>query len=141
MLFSIGIELPKNDEQAFGIVVPALCEQGYGCFSAADTEEEIPAMVTEAITLILESIIDDGKSLLDIKDRGFIYYQKQHDYQFCNAWLKLDIDLTAFEGRPKRINISLSDILISRIDQYVKASPQYRDRSHFLAQAARHEMS
>jgi metal-responsive CopG/Arc/MetJ family transcriptional regulator len=35
----------------------------------------------------------------------------------------------------------MPDTLINRIDQKVKTSPErYRDRSHFLATAARHEL-
>lgn len=53
----------------------------------------------------------------------------------------LDVDLTEFMGKPKRINVSLPDGLIQLIDTRVKASQgQYRDRSHFLAVASRHEL-
>ncbi|EBP9900722.1 CopG family transcriptional regulator, partial [Salmonella enterica] len=41
----------------------------------------------------------------------------------------------------QRINISLPDTLIKRIDNVVVSNPAYRDRSHFLAEAARHELN
>ncbi|RKJ83788.1 CopG family transcriptional regulator [Aeromonas veronii] len=141
MLFSVGVELPAQDGEAFGLVVPALCSAGFGCFSAADSEKEIPSMVTEAITMVLEEWRDQGHSLDAISDLGVMRYRADPEYAFCCAWLMLDVDVSAFEGRPKRINVSLPDTLIQHIDNRVSASHgQYRDRSHFLAVSARHEL-
>ncbi|MFV0574945.1 MAG: type II toxin-antitoxin system HicB family antitoxin [Vibrio sp.] len=140
MLFSIGVELPKNEDQAFGLVVPALCDSNYACFSAADRERDIPSVVKEAIIDMVETMLEDEYSLAKIKDKGVLFYRNQDEYAYCDAWLLLDIDLSAYEGKPKRINISLPDTLIARIDEYVKTSKEYKDRSHFLATAARHEM-
>lgn len=142
MLFSVGVELPTQDSEAFGLVVPALCSAGVGCFSAADSEKEIPSMVTEAITMVLEEWRDQGHSIDTINDLGVMRYRADPEYAFCGAWLMLDVDVSAFEGRPKRINVSLPDTLIQHIDNRVKGSHgQYRDRSHFLAVSARHELS
>ncbi|HGY9579201.1 type II toxin-antitoxin system HicB family antitoxin [Vibrio harveyi] len=141
MLFSIGVEVPKGDDEAFGLIVPALCNGGYGCFSAADSEQEIVAMATEAITMMVEEMLEDGVSLSALKDKGVLTYQKDEEYAYCDTWLMLDVDISKFEGKPKRINISLPDVLIQRIDDHVKhSSGRYKDRSDFLATAARHEM-
>ena len=141
MFFSVGIETPKSEAEAYGLVVPALCNEKFSCFSAADTEDQIAPMATEAIQLVLESMQEDGTATDGLRDLGALTYQKQADYAHCDAWLMLHVDITAFEGKPKRINISIPDTLISRIDHKVKAAPdRYRDRSHFLATAARHEL-
>lgn len=141
MLFSVGVELPANDNEAFGMVVPALCAIELGCFSAADSEEEIIPMVTEAITMMLEELRDQGRTLDTVKDLGVMRYRTDPEYAYCQAWLMLEVDTSAFEGKPKRINVSLPDTLIQHIDNRVKASHgQYRDRSHFLAVSARHEL-
>lgn len=141
MLFSIGVETPKQDDEAFGLIVPALCNDDYACHSAADNEEAIVEMATEAIVMVIEEMMSQGMSILDIKDTGVMGYRQLADYDYCEAWLMLDVDLSNFEGKPKRINISLPDVLIQRIDNRVKASSgHYRDRSHFLAVAAKHEM-
>ncbi|NAX23798.1 type II toxin-antitoxin system HicB family antitoxin [Vibrio sp. V39_P1S14PM300] len=140
MLFSIGIELPKEKEQAIGLVVPALCQDGYGCFSAADSEREVPAMAKEAILTMVEVMVENGYPVLNVQDKGVMYYREQKPYAYCDVWLMLDIDLSDIEGKPKRINVSMPDTLIARIDEYVKSSPEYKDRSHFLAIAAKHEM-
>lgn len=141
MLFSVGVELPTQDNEAFGLIVPALCSAGFGCFSAADSEPEIPAMVTEVITMVLEELRDQGHQLDFIKDLGVMRYRADPEYAYCGAWLMLDVDTSQFEGKPKRINVSLPDTLIQHIDNRVKSSRgQYRDRSHFLAVSARHEL-
>lgn len=141
MLFSVGVELPAEQEQAFGLVVPALCNEHYGCHSGADTESQINAMAIEAITALIEEMLNDGVELASIKDLGVMTYRKQEDYSYCDAWLLLDVDLSEHEGKPKRLNISLPDALIQRIDNRVKTSHnQYRNRSHFIAVSARHEL-
>lgn len=141
MFFSVGIETPKDDSFAYGLVVPALSVEQYSCFSAADTENDIAPMATEAIQMMLETMQEDGFNISDLHDAGFLKYKAMADYAFCDAWLLLHVDVSAFEGKPKRINISIPDTLISRIDNKVKAKPdRYRDRSHFIATAARHEL-
>lgn len=141
MLFSVGIETPKDDSVAYGLVVPALCIEQYSCFSAADTENEIADMATEAIQLMLETMQEEGVAVSALKDAGYRQYKVMEEYAYCDTWLLLQVDVSAFEGKPKRINVSIPDTLISRIDSKVKSAPQrYRDRSHFLATAARHEL-
>lgn len=141
MLFSVGIETPKDDSFAYGLVVPALCVEQYSCFSAADTESDIAPMATEAIQMMLETMQEEGFNVSDLKDAGFSKYKGMADYAFCDTWLLLHVDVSAFEGKPKRINISIPDTLISRIDSKVKSKPGiYRDRSHFIATAAKHEL-
>lgn len=141
MLFTVGLEAPKNDDQAFGIVVPALCNEGYACFSAADSENEIIPQVTDAIHLTLEGMVDDEFDILRVKDKGVLFYKAQEDYNYCDIWLLVDIDLTAYTGKRKRLNISLPQYLVDRIDNTVSHSSLYRDRSHFLAIASQKELA
>ena len=130
MLFSVGVEYPSHDGEALGLVVPALCNDDYACFSAA-----------EAIAIVVEEMVSNGNSGDSIKDLGPRHYRQLADYKHCDGWLLLDVDLTEFMGKPKRINVSLPDGLIQLIDSRVKASQgQYKDRSHFLAIASRHEL-
>lgn len=135
MLFTIGVEIPKNQGDAYGLVVPALCNEKYGCFSAADTQADILPMVSEAIRLMLEDMADNNEDL-SIDDKGFQYYQSVEDYQYCDTWLLIDIDVSEFLSKKQRVNISLPQYLLNNIDKYVSAHPNYRDRSHFLAVAA-----
>ena len=141
MFFSVGLETPKDENTAYGMIVPAFF--GFaGCFSAADTQAEIAPMVTEAILLTVETLIENGGFSVDqIKDAGHLTYAADPEYADYDSWFLIDVDLSSFEGKAQRINVSLPDTLIARIDNCVEqnGSP-YRDRSHFLAKAARHEL-
>ncbi|EIB5263610.1 type II toxin-antitoxin system HicB family antitoxin [Escherichia coli] len=143
MFFSVGVETPKDDQIAYGITVPAFDRFDFGCVSAADSQAEIPVMAREAILAIVEEMVLSGAhSLDDIHDEGYLSYSDNINYSHCDSWFVIDVDLSEVEGKQQRINISLPDILIRRIDGYVKESGGvYKDRSHFLAQAARHELT
>ncbi|HEI8864636.1 type II toxin-antitoxin system HicB family antitoxin [Serratia sp. AKBS12] len=143
MFFSVGVETPKDENTAYGLIVPAFSAYDYGCFSAADTQEQIASMVREAILLTVEDMVSSGKWSVDqIKDAGHLVYAANPEYADFDSWFVIDIDLSEFEGKQQRINIALPDTLIRRIDNRVKENPTaYRDRSHFIAEAARHELS
>ena len=126
MLFTIGIETPTNENEAYGITVPALFTEEYSCFSAADTLEEIPTQATDAIHSILEMMFEDGIDINELQDKGYRHY--------------LDVDISAYQGKRHRINISLPEYLIKRIDSRVASNPIYKDRSHFLAVASQKEL-
>ncbi|KEY58615.1 type II toxin-antitoxin system HicB family antitoxin [Serratia sp. DD3] len=143
MLFSVGVETPKDEKTAYGMIVPAFSAYDYGCFSAADSQEDIAVMAREAILLTVEDMILSGKhSVSDIKDGGFMLYSANPEYLDYDTWFVIDVDLSSFEGKQQRINIALPDVLIKRIDYYIRDNQAtYRDRSHFLAEAARHELN
>lgn len=141
MFFSVGVETPKDENTAYGMIVPAFSAYDYGCFSAADTQDQIAPMVKEAILLVVEDMLQDGKVTVDsITDAGFMVYAANPEYTDYDRWFMIEVDLSEFDGKPQRINISLPDTLIRRIDNAVKGNDTYRDRSHFLAEAARHEL-
>jgi len=143
MFFSVGVESPKDADTAFGISVPAFDQFDYGCVSAADEQADIPVMAREAILSIVEEMLISGShSVEDIKDAGFMVYSANADYTHCDSWFMIDVDLTEFEGKQQRVNITLPDVLIKRIDGFIQGNRSaYKDRSHFLAQAARHELA
>lgn len=142
MFFSVGVEMPANENEAYGLVVPALCNDAFGCVSAADNQDEIAVTVREAILLIVDMMVERGMDITRLKDAGPFVYAAHPDYAHCNQWLLVDVDLSALEGKQQRINISLPDALLERIDNRVQQPASgYRDRSHFLAVAARHELA
>ena len=51
MFFSVGVETPKDENTAYGMIVPAFSAYEMGCFSAADTQEQFALIVKEAILL------------------------------------------------------------------------------------------
>ncbi|WP_347254563.1 type II toxin-antitoxin system HicB family antitoxin [Leminorella grimontii] len=141
MFFSVGVETPKDENTAYGMIVPAFSAYDCGCFSAADTQDQIAPMIKEAILMVIEDLVQRGVVAAgDIKDAGYLVYAANPEYKDFDSWVMVDVDLSEFEGKPQRINVSLPDTLIRRIDTAVKSSTVYRDRSHFIAEAARHEL-
>lgn len=140
MLFTIGVETPKNENEAFGLCVPALFTHNHSCFSAADSIDDIIPMVSDAIHLTLESMLEENIDITNLKDLGFMHYKQQEDFEYCDSWLLVDIDITAYFGKRQRVNIVLPQHLLNRIDQRVANDPKYKDRSHFLAIASQHEL-
>jgi len=143
MFFTVGIEEPCEENIAYGLSIPAFDKYGYGCVSAADQQADIPIMAREAILTIIEEMLLSGShSLEEITDEGVTTYSKNTEYLHCNTWFMLDVELSSFEGKQQRLNITLPDILVKRIDGFVAGHRfDYKDRSHFLAQAARRELA
>lgn len=141
MLFSVGVETPKNDNEAYGLIVPALCNDKYGCISAADTTDDIAPMVKDVISLVLEDMSENDEDTSAIVDEGFDVYRQQADYQHCDTWLLIEVDISDYLGKHQRVNITVPDYLLKRIDKRVNDSSDYKNRSHFLSVAAQHELS
>ena len=140
MLFTIGVESPKNDHEAYGLIVPALNDDHYACISAADHANDILRAATDAIATVLQDRAENGLENDNIKDLGYRAYQQHPDYTHCDTWLLADIDISEYTGKRQRININVPDYLLRRIDQRVAANSRYKDRSHFLALAAQREL-
>ncbi len=141
MFFSVGVEMPANKNEAYGLIVPALCRDDFGCVSAADDQQDIAVTVRGAIFSVVDLMVERGMDITQLKDAGPLVYAADPAYSYCQLWVLVDVDLSAVEGKQQRINISFPDALLERIDNHVKQEASgYRDRSHFLAVAARHEL-
>ncbi|OGT89969.1 MAG: hypothetical protein A2286_12625 [Gammaproteobacteria bacterium RIFOXYA12_FULL_61_12] len=130
MKFPIAIE-PSTEKTAWGVVVPDLP----GCFSAGDSAEDAFANAVEAIEAHCEILSDDG---VDIPlPRPLVEWQT--DPEFAGwVWALVEVDVSRFEGRAEKINITLPRRLLAKIDSYAKAHGA--TRSGFLAEAARAAM-
>ena len=133
MLFPIAIE-PGNDTHAFGVVVPDIP----GCFSAGDSFEEAVTNAREAIEFHLEGLCEDG---LDIPQASNMNAHIANPEYAGWVWALVEVDITPFLGKSQKVNVTLPDFLIKRIDDTVARQPNYKSRSGFLAQAALHELS
>lgn len=133
MLFMVGIEPANHENEAFGIIVPVFEKLGYGCFSAADEREEILFKAKEVILLMAEEVINDGH-LIEALNEGYQDYQSQHED--FSQWLALEVPVEALKGKQKRVNITLPEPFLVRVDSYVEFHHEFKDRSDFLAKAA-----
>ncbi|MDX9700839.1 MAG: type II toxin-antitoxin system HicB family antitoxin [Rhodocyclaceae bacterium] len=123
--------LHSDDGVRFGVTVPDLP----GCFSAGDTFDEALDSVLEAIDLHLEGLIEEGG---DVPVTRTIAEHRANPDFADGVWAAVEVDVTRFEGRAEKINITLPRRLLAKIDSYAKA--RGATRSGFLAEAARAAM-
>ena len=103
-----------------------------GCFSAADTWEELPSMVQEAVECWC---VGENVTLPAPTPLGKLL--NNPEYKDGN-WMIFDVDVTRLDTKPVRLNISLPSALVKMIDIY--AADHHLTRSGFLASAAREAM-
>jgi len=127
MLYPVYVH--KDEGCAWGAIVPDMP----GVITAADTLEDLPAMVQEAVELMYEDAPHSVPAASSLE-------RYQHDAEFQGgAWMLLDINLARVKVPSVRLNISLPEPLLQRID--AAAQQRGQSRSAFLAQAAMHEMA
>ena len=127
MLYPVYVHI-GDERHAHGVIIPDFP----GCFSAADSWEELPARIQEAIELYCE-----GEDMAIPQPTPLEQLTGHADYS-SGAWMLIDIDLGLLETKPVRLNISLPSDLIARIDAHAKA--YHMTRSGFLAKAIREAM-
>jgi len=133
MLFMVGIETPESDKYAYGMVVPVFDKVGYGCFAAADKEADVLTQAKLAILDMAEEAFKDGH-LLSVLDVGYKDYSKE--YEDFDKWVAIDVPVETIRAKQKRINITMSEFQLSRVDAFVSSHADFSDRSDFLAQAS-----
>lgn len=125
MLYPVYVH--KDQDSAYGLTFPDF----EGCFSAADDLQDVERMAQEAVELHF-----DGEDIpLPAPSSP---EQWGGDDRFEGGyWLLLNIDTSKINSKSVRINISMPEALVKRIDQAAKR--QHLSRSAFLAKSA--EMS
>lgn len=132
MYYPIAIE-PGDDATAFGVVVPDIP----GCFSAGDSFDDAMANVREAIELHLECLAEDGQPIPTATEVS----KHLHNPEYTGwIWAAIEVDINPYLGKSHKINVTLPELLIQRIDRMVGQQPSYTSRSGFLATAALHEL-
>jgi predicted RNase H-like HicB family nuclease len=127
MLYPVYV-WPGDDAHAHGAQV----HDFPGCFSAADSWEELPAMVQEAVECWCT-----GEEITLPTPTPLGELLNSPDYK-GGSWLLLDLDVTRLDTKPVRLNISLPSGLVKMIDRY--AAEHHLTRSGFLASASREAM-
>ncbi|MCW8928520.1 MAG: type II toxin-antitoxin system HicB family antitoxin [Gammaproteobacteria bacterium] len=127
MLYPVYVH-PGDENHAHGVTLPDFP----GCFAAADEWDALPDAVQEALELYVE-----GEDIVVPPPTPLEKLAADPHYQ-DGVWMLLELDLSRLRPRAVRVNISLPDSLVRRIDDYVGA--RHLSRSGFLAQAAEKAM-
>ncbi len=126
MLYPIYVH--KDAGSAYGAAFPDFP----GCFTAADDLQDLPAAALEAVQAHFGAD-DNPIPEASAPDQ----WASNPDYQ-GGFWMLVDVDLAKVRAKAVRLNISLPESLVPRLDAAAKARNQ--SRSAFLAAAAEREM-
>ncbi|NUO10431.1 MAG: type II toxin-antitoxin system HicB family antitoxin [Candidatus Brocadia sp.] len=121
MYFPVVIH--KDKESGYGATIPDIP----GCFTVGGTLDEALANIQEAVECHLEGETEVPKpSSID-------KYIQHHDYK-GGVWVLVDIDLSFLSGKTVRINITVPERILRKIDKAAKKRGV--PRSVFLVDAA-----
>ncbi|MBU0515572.1 MAG: type II toxin-antitoxin system HicB family antitoxin [Proteobacteria bacterium] len=126
MLFPVVIH--KDAKSSFGVTIPDIS----GCFTAGDTLDEAISNVQEAVEVHLEpgDPIPEASALEELLN----------DPQYAGGiWVMVDIDMSFLSPRHKRINVTLPEDALHKIDAHAKRHGY--TRSAFLLEAAKKALS
>jgi predicted RNase H-like HicB family nuclease len=122
----------KDRGSDYGVTVPDLP----GCFSAGETLEEALGNAEEAILTHVEGLLLDDDTVPSPTD---VETLRRKHRQKSVVWGIVSVDLSKLSERAKRINITIPDRLLSKIDSFAESEGE--SRSGLLASAALEYMS
>ena len=125
MKYAIFIE--KDSSSDYGVTVPDLP----GCFSAGSTIDEALENAQEAILTHIEGMLMDNDI---IPATSSIKVLKQKHVNKDIIWALCDINTSKLSDKIKRINITIPERLLTKIDTYAQSEGE--TRSGFLTHAA-----
>ncbi|AAM86047.1 hypothetical protein CQP30_08460 [Yersinia pestis] len=111
-----------------------------GCIFAINAGEDLFAEASSALDAHFEALVSEGIEIPEAHDMPYHVYRNPCDYADGGQWYNVNIDMSKYDGKVERINVTLPHRLIHQIDTIVKVRPEYASRSNFLAEAARKEL-
>ncbi|WP_411706381.1 type II toxin-antitoxin system HicB family antitoxin [Edaphovirga cremea] len=128
------IYLHQANDGSFSGFVPDVM----GCYFAGDTIDDAMTDAANALDTYFEYMSEKGTPPVEAKTIA-----AHIDDEDCTggSWAYVDIDLTKYDGRATKLNITLPQFLLSRIDDFVSEHREYHSRSGFLAELARRELA
>lgn len=134
MLYNIVIK--QGDEKtAHSIFFPDI----ENLVSACDDLDDVLHTATECIDLHFSGLVEDGEEIP--LPKSIKHYQNNPEYAGC-TWAWIDIDLSKYDNRTQKVNVTLPQFLINKIDDKVNAHKAlYKSRSNYLAMLAQRDLS
>jgi len=109
----------KDSNSDYGVTVPDLP----GCFSAGVSIEEALREALEAVECHVEGLlIDDEDIPLPVEIE-----RHQQNPDFANGiWALVDVDLSKLSGKVRRVNVTIPERILKRIDASAKQNGESR---------------
>lgn len=126
-MINFAIALILEEEGDYGVLVPDIP----GCFSVGDDINEAITNVHEAIECHLEGMMLDDEPLPIPQD--IEVHQDNPEFDSV-VWAIASIDLSKLSGKAKRINITMPEAILSKVDHF--AAQNGETRSGLLQTAA-----
>ncbi len=121
------IVIHKDPKTDYGVSVPDLP----GCYSAGRTFDEAMEMAREAIECHIEGLIEDNEPIPAPKPLEI--HKRKRDYAH-GTWAIVEINLAGLESNTRRINITVPERVLRRVDRAAKQAGE--SRSGFFTRAA-----
>lgn len=120
------VVIHHEEGSAFGVTVPDIP----GCFSAGETMTEALHNAKEAINGHLELLAEDDEEIPQATEvDAYLGVEEYTD----GIWAIVDVDITPYLGNTVRINVTLPEMVLNKIDEYVAHHSEYASRSAFLS--------
>lgn len=104
------VAIHKDEDSDYGVSVPDLP----GCFSAGDTLDDAMNQAVEAIETHIEGLMIDGEPVPAASDIEAL----RTDENYMDAtWAVVDVDISRLSGKTRRINITMTERLLSQLDE------------------------
>lgn len=117
----------KDENSDYGVTIPDLP----GCFSSGETLDESIVNAEEAILTHIEGLLMDNEIIPEPKS---IEKHKSENIDDTIIWAVVSVDLTKLSGKAKRVNITIPERVLTKIDYF--ATKEGESRSGFLVSAA-----
>ena len=109
-----------------------------GCQVKALSMDEGLSKLNEAMAAHLSILVEYGEQVPPAKS---IEEHMQLSNQPLAIWAILEFDIIPYMGKSHKINVTLPELLIKKIDDRVAKSSQYSTRSGFIASACIAELA
>ena len=129
MFIHYPVVIHKDKDSDYGVIVPDIP----GCFSAGSSVTEALKQAKEAIECHLEGLMLDSEDIPSATE-DYTSLAGSEEYR-GGIWHLIEIDLNKLDTRTKRINVTIPERTLNRMDRYVKEH-RFDSRSGFIAQAA-----
>lgn len=107
-----------------------------GCKVEAANVDEGLNKLKSAVDNHLEILAEYGETIPSAKPID--YHMKQNENVI---WAIIEIDIVPYLGKSQKINVTLPELLIKKIDDRVSKSEEHKTRSGFIAAVCLKELS